>query len=252
MRVAVLGAGMAGLLAGKALTDNGVDFDIFDKNPREGASGNHGLHYLHDNCGLPLQPRIVSNYIMGCEDGRLPHEQYSEKLGTPLNNSLVDLPAYSVVYNFQEAYGILFQMMGSKVQHLEIVPGMLRSLLERYDYVVSTVPLQVLYPQARCEFVEVEAVRGRPDNLPVYPGDNQVVYNVEPDTNWYRYSRVFGAEWTEVRSGGDFIIRKVVDTDFHSPDERVVLLGRWGSWNRKFLAHHSYYETLRRTRRWLI
>ena len=252
MRVAILGAGMAGLLAGKALNDKGISFDLFDKNPEEGASGNRGLHYLHDSCGLPLQPRIVNNYIIGCEDGQLPHEQYSAKLGTPLNNSLVDLPAYSLVYNFQEAHNILWQSMGHKVQQLEVVPGMIGGLLDVYDVVISTIPLPILYPEAKCEFVEVEVVQGRPEGIPSYPGENQVVYNIEQEVNWYRYSRVFGVQWTEVRTGGEFTIKKVVDTDFTSPDDRLVLLGRWGSWNRKFLAHHSYYEILRRTREWLI
>lgn len=250
MKVAILGAGMAGLLAAKALAENSVEYTLFDKNLHEGASNNPGLHYLHDSCGLPLEPKIVFNYVIGCKEGELPHEQYSRKLGTPLNNSLVDLPAYSVVYDFQEAYNILLHRYGKKVQHLEIVPSMVESLLERYDKIISTIPLPALFPEAKCEYVEVQAVKGRPFSIPTLPGDNQVVYNIDENVNWYRYSRVFGVEWTEVKQGGDFTIKKVVDTNFRSPDDRIILLGRWGSWNRKFLAHHSYYETLRRLSKW--
>src|SRR5690606_10939543 len=129
MRVAILGAGMAGLLAAKALAENDVEYTLFDKNPREGASNNPGLHYLHDSCGLPLEPKIVFNYIIGCKEGELPHEQYSRKLGTPLNNSLVNLPAYNIVYNFQDAYDILLHRYGKNIQYLEIVPSMMESLL---------------------------------------------------------------------------------------------------------------------------
>lgn len=246
MKVAILGAGMTGLLAAKALAEHDIEFTLYDKNPNEGVSSSQGLHYLHDNCNLPLKPQIVHNYIIGCKDGEHPHEQYSRKLGTPLNNSLVELPAFSMVYNFQEAYKILLHLMKGNIQRCNFEADMLKYFLEKFDLVISTLPLPVVYPEATCKFVEVQAVRGRPRGIPKLPGANQVVYNIEENTNWYRYSRVFGVEWTEVKQGGEFILKKVVDSNFEPPDDRVILLGRWGQWNRKFLAHQAYYKILRR------
>lgn len=244
MKIAILGAGMTGLLAAKALKDKKVKFTIYDKDPTK--LNDKGLHYLHDNCGLPLKPQTVYNYIIGCEKGKPPYQQYSQKLGTPLNNSLVSLPKSNIIYNFQEAHQILLDMMKNNIVELCFKPAMMGYFLEHFDYIISTIPLPIIYPQAKCEYVEVQVTKERPNNLPKLFGTNQVIYNVDLDINWYRYSKVFGVEWTEVKRNGEFTIKKVINTDFTPPDERVVLLGRWGSWNRKFLAHHAYYKILRR------
>lgn len=250
MRVAILGAGMAGMLAAKALQESGISCLLFDKNPQQGASNNVGVHYLHDPCGLELEPKIIRNYLIGCEDGCLPHEQYSEKLGTPLNNSLVDLPSYQVAYSFQEAHRLLRKRFEDKVIKLDIKPSTLFRLMKDCDKVISTIPLPILFDGAECLSVGARVARGKPYNLPDLPGHNKVVYNIDLEDNWYRYSNVFGVEWTEVKEGGEFFIKKIVSTDFVSPFEDLELLGRWGAWDRKFLAHDAYYETIRRLQLW--
>ena len=249
MEVAILGAGMTGLLAAKALSELDIDFLIFDKNPEQATSVKQGLHYLHDNCGLELEPNIVHNYVIGYNPGeKMPHEVYSEKLGTPLNNSLVDLPAYNIIYDFNMAYHMLYAMFSRKIRNVTIGPEMLEYLLSKPDYTISTIPLCILFPEADCKFVEVQASRGKPPGLDGVMNfeENFVIYNLDKEDAWYRYSKIFGVEWAEVVEGGDFTIKKVVDTDFESPYDNIILLGRWGQWKRKFLAHHAYYEIKRR------
>jgi len=247
MRVAILGAGAAGLLSAQALTDLGIEHDLFDKE-LPSISKAKGLHYLHDNCGLPLRWITVHNYVLGVNEGEKPHEQYSRKLGTPLNNSLVDLPAFNAGYDFKQAIELLVERHLDKVSVLEVTKETVPTLLEEYDYVINTVPLPIIFPQAVCKKVDRKVMKGRPEGIDKLVGlnPNQVIYNIDEQVNWYRYSNVLGNEWTEVVEGGDFTISKIITTDFQSPDERIILQGRYGKWDRKFLAHHAYYETIRR------
>ena len=249
MRIAILGAGAAGLLSAQALTDLGIEHDMFDREIPT-VSKAKGLHYLHDNCGLPLRWITVHNYVLGVNEGELPHIQYSRKLGTPKNNSLVGLPAFNTGYDFRQAFDILIDRHAHKVEKLEVSRPFVKYILDRgdYDYVISTIPLPILFPEAKCEKVERKVMRGRPEGIDQLIGlnPNQVIYNIDEQVNWYRYSNVLGNEWTEVIEGGDFTIPKIITTDFQSPDERIILQGRYGKWDRKFLAHHAYYETIRR------
>ena len=74
--------------------------------------------------------------------------------------------------------------------------------------------------------------------------EHEVIYNLDMNTNWYRYSRIFGRGWSELVTGGEYPIMKVLDTDFSSPNERVLLMGRYGSWKRGYLSHDAYFDTM--------
>jgi len=247
MRVAILGSGAAGLLSAQALTDLGIDHDIYDKHMPT-MSKVKGLHYLHDNCGLPLDWVTVHNYVLGVKEGELPHMQYSNKLGIPENNSLVDLPAFNTGYDFRQAMEILIGNHADKVRLLDITQEVVVYLLEDYDYIISTVPLNIVYPEADCKMLQQRVKKGRPEGIDKLIGlnTNQVIYNIDEQVDWYRYSNILGNEWTEVIHGGDFTIPKIIDANFYCPDDRILLQGRYGKWDRKFLAHHSYYETIGR------
>lgn len=249
MRVAILGAGVAGLMSAQALTDLGIDHDLYDREIPTIAKAK-GLHYLHDNCGLPLRWITVHNYVIGVEEGAIPSEQYSRKVGNSKNNSLVNLPAFNIGYDFRQAFNLLVEAHSSKVIEKDVDKSFVDKVLDEgiYDYVISTIPLYILFPEADCRKTDRRVKKGRPDGLENLVGlnDNQVIYNIDDNDNWYRYSNVLGNEWTEVIEGGDFTIPKIFTTDFESPDERIILQGRYGKWDRKFLAHDAYYETIRR------
>ena len=60
MSVAIIGAGMTGLLAAKACMDKGIMPTILSATkPNPG----HGVRYLHDNCGLPLKPMYALRHF---------------------------------------------------------------------------------------------------------------------------------------------------------------------------------------------
>jgi hypothetical protein len=266
MKVAILGAGMSGLLAAKACMDNKVeDFTIFDKNPKQAAEGRFaGLHYLHDNCGLPLRREFVRNMVLGFTDRLTPSEAYAFKLHLPDGPNSVDkLQAVNVIYNPAKAHELLWEWLGHHVVEYSVSGATINDLRrKKFDLTLSTVPLVCLYPEARCYDRTAWVMPGRPQYadlavinqedlaLPILAEtqDHLVVYNVNPSVKWARYSKVFGREWTEYTTQleGAKELFKVVTTDFKQPDTdraKVKLIGRWGKWQRGYLMHQAYYET---------
>lgn len=242
---------MTGLLAAQALKDLKIEYTLYDMNPDHNTSSSKGLHYLHLPCGLDLKPQVVYNYIIGCHGNQLPNEAYASKVGVDPTNSVARLRVYTEVYDFHQALKQLKETHDSKLRNYVFKPGDVPMLLKNFDYVISTIPLPLVYPEAKCESVKVGVKRGRPKvhEIPSSfwgANTNMVIYNVDKRVKWYRYSNILGVEWTEVTEGGDFTISKVVTTDFHPPDERVILMGRWGAWDKTFLAHQAYEYTIRR------
>lgn len=250
MRIAILGAGMSGLLAAKALKDNGFDnFVIYDKKIPE-SSIPVGLHYLHDPCGLPLEPHIVHNIVIPDNSYKPLHIQYSEKTGVPENNSVRDLPATVRVYDFSRAYKMLVEWLKPHIEEKEIRENTYKQLRKDFNYVISTIPLNIIAPQAVCEQIKLPVKYGKPnDGSDLFPQlNNVVIYNLNHKHDWYRYSRVNGIEMTEYIAGVrgvDGKITKIISDGSTSVYDlkNTKLVGRYGKWQRGYLAHEAYYET---------
>lgn len=105
MKVAVLGAGISGLLAAKALNELGIDFVVFDRTGVPVGYSFQGLHYLHNDCGLGVERRTIYNHIIGGEDS--PEEAYARRFGRNADDpgSIRDLPAFNKGYDIREALG---------------------------------------------------------------------------------------------------------------------------------------------------
>jgi hypothetical protein len=251
LKIAILGSGVAGLLACKGLVDSGVSIENIDILTRSTELElSPGLHYLHDNCGLDIKQLTVYNYILPDRKSSSdpPHIQYSKKVGNPENNSVKDLKAYEVVYDMQGAHKMLHDMYASRMKVKNITREKLEILKSEYDLVISTLPLYVLYPHAKCEKIEVEVVLDEaPDSLQGFEY-NYVAYNLSNDEKWYRSSSVNGRTMMEVLPGYEGKTKKIpklIDTDYEHTDKKVLLAGRYGTWNRKYLAHQAYYDTRR-------
>lgn len=254
IKVGILGAGITGLLAAEALHTLGIDYQIMDREPTKPGGGFAGLHYLHDACGMNLGRGVVFNFVAGYNPriGTLPHEQYAEKVGLPVNNSMERLKTYEVVYDMEGAHQKLLIRHGHKIMKMEADSEILDKLVFYFDRVISTIPLWALFPEANCPKQEVGLIERLPALEGVFQSKpNFVVYNVNMKSPWYRASRIFGEENMELArpfpTGSKTY--KIFDTDFVLPEEyqgKLLLMGRYGTWKRSYLAHHAYYETLRR------
>jgi len=249
MRVAILGAGMSGLVAAKALYDMDVcELHIYDKCTTN-VSQQKGLHYLHGNCNLPLDPHRLENLVFKPSDMEVgANVQYSIKVwgnANVLNNSLVDLPIDTTVYDFRKAFGMLQDKFGYNIRRATVDRDFVKACQMEYDLVVCTIPLQVVFPMIACESETVYVSEGLPDDVEL--NDFTVAYNIHMDVPWYRASKVFGQTYTEyvgahptaipikkIKTQTSIDLMKVFKT------HRIMMVGRFAEWNRKRLVHEVY------------
>ena len=249
MNVAILGSGMSGLIAAKALVDEGIQtFNIYDRCVSN-VSQQKGLHYLHGNCNIPLDPHRLENLVIKPPDMTVEaNVQYSQKVwgnDKVLNNSLVNLPAETTVYNFREAFGILMTQFEHKIRKVNVDKTVSKLFQQDYDLVISTIPLQVLFPEVTCESETVYVSEGLPDGLELK--DFSVVYNLDMNVPWYRASKVFGQTYTEFVGANPTAIpiKKIktqteLDVTQLFMESNLLLVGRFAEWNRKRLVHEVY------------
>lgn len=245
-KIAILGAGISGLLAAKACVDNGFeDIAIIDKDINQAKVG-EGLHYLHDNCGLLLDPQYLLNMVVGLKPGKDPSEQYARKIfnrGIPPTNSMQKLPCFTRIYDMRQAHQLLWERYKNVLFETDVLADDLPSICRNFEVVISTIPTPIILPQGQYPCEIVYGKYGLPQNiLGLESSEHITVYNVNEDEDWYRCSRVFGMEFTEVLKGGDFKLTKVLDGTYRNPYKNLILAGRYGQWKRGVLAHQVYYQ----------
>lgn len=247
--ITILGTGMSGLLAGKAALEEGLTPIFYDKDYARKNMNMPGLHYMHDNCGMGIDAYVVHNYVQSKGSDPI-GEQYCRKVfgalnETAKNNSLTDLPDSNAFYNMKEMYDLLYAKMLPYFSK-EYVEVMEDNVHELGDKIISTIPLYYLFPEIECMSSSVYYTN---DLKVLEPNDNYVVYNTIEDKNWYRTSHINGrncTEYVKFFSGCktmNKIITANIDRDIILKDEGILLLGRYGAWDRKFLAHQAYYNT---------
>lgn len=250
MKIAVLGSGITGLLAAKACIDCSINnkmaiFDIQRENPRA------GLHYLHDNCNLPLKESYIQNIVIGIDkDSQLsPDYYYSVKLydGKTSSTSISTLQAYSKVYNMLEAYNVLHNSLAHLFVNCNNLTLNVLNLCKTFDLVISTIPVNNIIPDGNYPSKMISVSYGLPVDLMLYNpilSENFTVYNVDPNAEWYRASKVFGVTYTEFvdENIGDMKVTKVMDGTYENPIKNLVLIGRNGKWKKEEMAHHAYWE----------
>lgn len=253
MDVAIVGSGMAGLLAAKACIDFGIRPDIFSNNKKPDYSTG-GVRYLHDDCGLPIRPFTIRTMFLLDHDTLAEYNEnekgkwaalYAKKTGSSAeNNSVHRSEAEIQAYRWDLAFDLL---QGLPIIQKHVGNSEIRRMSREYDLVVNTAPLPSVYPKARnlCQcrnfFVSDE------DVMSEWHCDlsNTIVYNLDPDCDWYRYSNINGAiqtEWMHRRPGGYVVTKVNGRARFGLHPDNVMLVGRYGAWDATYMAHQAYYD----------
>ena len=241
MKIAILGGGMSGMLAAKALWDNGIqDFNILTNSFSEPK----GYMYLHNNCGMQLDGRTIKVNQLGEE------EAYRKKLGydTSVDASWKsDLEEYySYGYNPYQAYEFLLWHFKDKAVDSEIRTQDIKRIKGEYDYIISTIPLPILYPDA--QYYSSEIILEEFDTSKPYQ-KAYVYYDGIEQSDSIRFGIGFwGKGFAEYPvnqkvDGAVRVIKPIIATNVPK-DNQIVLAGRTGQWNKSVLAHNAYYQIL--------
>lgn len=233
--IAILGAGLAGLLAGKALIDAGEnDFVILAKEVPSPIFP--GFTYLQSNCFMPLEKKTIQISKRGTARG------YGLKRNSKAN-SWREYAEKDFVQGYSpiEAQEYLLSMLEKHIELKLITPKTLPKLKANYEHIISTIPLNILYPGAEYEFntlwvKELPREEFIKEGLVTYSGS---IYDL-----WSRRSFLWGRGWEEYGNPepGAIEIIKPIRCKGIPKDSQMTLTGRLGSWQRKELAHQTYYR----------
>jgi len=250
----------------------GRDFVVIDKAPSSQLpSVTAGCVYLHETCGLPdaaLRVQRHTTLVLPYGDGgNLDHLYHVKIWGIhkPFErnsvSSLVEgddresvvTPTMRDIWDMNRALDWLraryeFMLMVGNVDR-----DMVRKCLTDDDKVISTIPLWVLFPDVELK----SALAYSHQQLVGDSSQSYTMYNVDPSTYWYRISSTFGRlsiEYTtstqpeKVAKFRKVVTYPGVDDLARTLDDgtgRLLLVGRWGRWQRGYLSHQSYSDVLR-------
>lgn len=275
MNIAILGSGMAGLLAAKAVEEIGNNEFVIFSDKIESPPGD-GLHYLHDGCGIQGIDSFEIRNFVGPEkltEGICREElvkMYSRKMGIESNvNSISRLPIclkdFEIGCDMNQAYERLFCKYEGNIFLREVDKVQIFQICKEFDLVISTIPQNILsdFPDKykTSEVYVTEQYLGR-DSLSM---KNIVEYNLDEDTSWSRTSTIRGnyhrgknyTEWSEkpfCDKEDYFVLKKIVTNHdyFIIPQiHKLQFIGRLGTWNKSTLAHEAYYRTRKMLKRYV-
>ncbi len=239
--IAILGSGLSGLLAARALWDNGYDFEILTKDKRK--PDPKGFMLLHDNCNLVLEKCCFPVFQGGSE------EEYKKKLsyGGSVNSSWKSgLKEYWMAgYNPYQAIEYLHALYEKKMKYCEINPDLKDNLCKDYYKVISTIPPNNLFPEIKLESTEifVEELEGMGKKKA------EIIYNGYKDNTITRHTlNLWGRSFIESTSREFSIAKTLIVKPIKAKglnrinDSKIILAGRKGLWNKNVLAHQVYYQ----------
>jgi hypothetical protein len=249
-KVAILGCGPAGLLAAHAAHIMRLDTKVFAiKEP----SAINGAQFLHEeipqlDCGTS-RPIVIRKF--GTAEG------YAEKVygdaGAPTSFDLLqegEVPAWPM----QPLYQLLWDLYSDLIRDVKLFPADIKALLDEYDLVISTVPRPILCKHRGLHSFDSQRVFFSPNAMFRTNEPDYIVYNGNSGKHedWYRCSRIWGLESTEVStarlSEGEAFVRnykasgtKPLETNCTCwPD--MLCVGRFGKWQKGVLVHHAFKE----------
>lgn len=258
----VLGCGPAGMFATHALAGLGYAVRILSK-PRK--SHMYGAQYLHMPIpDLPAVRRDVRYLLEGTAEG------YAQKVYgdgfNPADTSPAQLlsPEPRPVWDIRAAYDAAWETYSCFIEPMTIEPGAgaqatLLPLIypERASdcsVVISTIPVRLLCSGGhQFRSAKIWAAGDAPDRgiaVPIPCENDTVVCNGDKDVGWYRKSRMFDhttVEWPAARKppvNWVAAVEKPIATNCRCLPE-VIRVGRYGSWQKGYLAHQAYTDVLR-------
>lgn len=240
-KVLVLGCGPAGLLATHAAVQGGHEVRVLSKKTPSYIAGAQFLH-------TPIPELTRDN-----PDGQLEFIKWGTSLGyakkiygdANARTSWNTYPAgFRSVWNLRERYHQLWKFYADLITDSLWLPQLAQVASQEFDVILSTIPIPHVIPEAVLTTETVRIVAGEERAQPM-----TIVYNGDPEDEWYRSSDIFGHASTEYPDGPSFIgsasINKPLSADYAAiPVPNLFLLGRYGKWQKGVLVDDAYREAV--------
>jgi hypothetical protein len=255
-KVAVLGCGPAGLLAAHAAHERGAEVHIFSLKKRSPIGGAQYIHYPIPGITQDEPDSQVVYVKQGTRAG------YATKVygdpHAPVSWDNYDEGSHPI-WNMQRIYDQLWRRYEALVHPRPIDGQTLGGLLDRFRWVFSTIPKHAICLHQQHHAFQQQPVwidHFQPDAEGVnkFQAANRIIYSGDGSTDWYRSSFLFGwksyefaFEPTMHKPFGDRFIKVekplYTDCDCWGDHPGLVLLGRYGRWEKTALAHEAFYQT---------
>ena len=241
-KVAIIGAGPAGLLAAYAVRNQGCEATIYAPEVREAFLGAQVLHRCIPGLtsifadGMAHiakwgQEPIYRTKVYGSVDldGPTSWDEYNDMLR---------------IWNLTDANRTLLGRLRDRIVIRRVVPRDIVMIGKEFDAIINTAPAQVFctYPGLHAfPSVQVRLTEGAQDGVQ----HNQIVYNGTRADRWYRSSRLFGfgsTEWPgDTPIVGGTLVHKPLwtDCDCHL-GPGYYRAGRYGRWSKGVLSHDGF------------
>lgn len=237
--VIVLGCGPAGLLAAHAAQSVGMNVAIVSKKVRSSLQGAQFLHQFIPGLTPPQPDAVIDVRKMGTKEGYATKVYGDPSAPVSWDNYDGPTPAWNLLY----AYDQLWETWKDRIYDHNVDEDMMEWVSD-YNHVISSVPLPVLAKaygdaDATFEFQDVHISTG----LKVMLAPQVVVYNGQPEDEWYRASRLFGwgsMEYPKEGQNTKLIRKPLRSTGTEEIYPWVLRVGRYGRWEKPVLAHHAY------------
>lgn len=276
-RVAILGCGPAGLLAAHACALAGVRYSILSPPKKSVLGGAQFLHAAIPGLTSPVPDAIVNYHVTGDA------QTYQAKAYGPMGVQPSFVSFDSVyhgktqgAWNLINVYDVLWHLVDAMdgIDPTTVTPDGLANLRQDFDLVVSSAPLPSLCRASAAMSQDAgQMTAGHvfhkqtikiARNLCALPeswhGDRAemtIFYNGDPGQAWYRSSSLWGHMFTEYGSVYSPPYEDIVTAhkplthtcDCHGAaaplsDDNMLLVGRFGRWQKGVLTHQAFYETL--------
>lgn len=264
-RVAILGAGPAGLMAAHAAAVHGDAVSLFTQGNSEGPTKSRigGAQYLHQPlpgiCNEDQPSGTLQYFMAGTPEG------YRQKVYGDADVAFVsaeripsgEVPAWSLQETYETLWGLYCS--GSSVNVAPMNPETLIELFEKdhFDLVVSTIPKPALclahagMIHTTHTFVSQSVRIANKCAVPTSEHTpNTILYDGTKNTSWYRTSYIFGHGSTEWGAGAPawlpyenlVTVKKPLHSTCNCFDGKVLFTGRYGAWRKGVLAHEAFKD----------
>jgi hypothetical protein len=262
-RVAILGAGPAGLLAAEAAEHAGFAPDIYSKASARGMalkSELHGCQYLHAPRPGSVAPGTPVAYTLRGDSETYRQKVYGDQWNGTVSPDEFGPEENHLAWDLRFAYDRLWDKWGHQVIPRDLNPRTFYEIYKSRDYrhIISTIPAPALCIDQEHRFRSTEVwalgeTTTRSQTSPVVVPPFTVVCNGEAGQGWYRAANVFGyttVEWPARRRppvAGVVRVQKPLDTDcgcWIAGHPGMLRVGRYGTWRKGVLVHEAYTATL--------